>query len=170
MTISINTRLTFKNETDIRGRALLDLISFYIPEFSGHYYGFRSLGSHDITFPAVFVEPDGQSPKMITTAKWHIKWQFSIYWFFYNNSPEDIVSLTTSGQEALVKLFSNNALDDLQVSNPPSNKFKTYPGYWLTSEMKSVEISRTILNAIPNRSKYMRAGIMRLEVEDILLK
>ena len=170
MSKSVDTTLTVINETDLRARAILNLISTYIPGLTGRYYGFRSLGSNDLSFPCVMVEPDSQNPAMLTTGKYHLRFNFSIFWFVYDNNAADVVTLATSVGEALVKLFSNDALGDLQTSNPPTNRFKQYSGFWLTSEMTSVEISRTILNAYPNRAKYMRAGIMRLMVEDVVIK
>jgi hypothetical protein len=170
MSVTIATTLTVVNETDLRGQAILNLIKTYISGLSGRYYGFRSLGSNDLSFPAVMVEPDSQNPAMLTTGKYHLKFNFSIFWFVYDNSPENVITLCTSVEEAMIKLFSNDALGDLQTANPPTNRFKQYPGFWLTSEMTSVEISRTILNAYPNRARYMRAGILHLMVEDVVIK
>jgi hypothetical protein len=165
---TLNSQLTVKNETDVRGQAILDLIGQYIPGFVGRYYGYRSLGSHDLAFPAVMLEPDNQIPQMLTTGKYHLKFTYSIYWFFYDNSPDDIVTLADLGAENLIKLFSNNALDDLDTLH--TNQFKQYSGYWLTSEILDVSTSRTILIDKPNRPKLMRAGHMRIQIEDIVIK
>jgi hypothetical protein len=160
---------TVINEFDIRGLAIRDLIKTYVPGVSGVYYGFRPLGSNDLDYPCIHIEPLMQSPKMVTTGKFHIKWEFGLFFFVRDNDPEQVVTLATSLAESLVKLFSNNALGDLSTSF--SNKFKAYSGYWINSEMLNVEVSRSFVNATPdNQNRYMRAGLLRLEVEDVLLK
>ncbi len=158
--------ITVINETDRRGQRILDLIKQYIPGFVGHYYGFRTIGDNQISFPAIFVEPVSQTPKMVSTGKYFITWSYNIYFYVVDNNPEDVTTLISSGAEALVKLFSNNALGTL------SNEFKADNGFWLDSEFKSVELSSTFINAVPNDlsgQQYMRAGVARFIIEDQLL-
>lgn len=171
MSTTIPTQLTVVNETDIRGQALRDLIKSKM-NIQG-YYGFRSLGASDpaITFPCFMVEPKGQRPAMDRLGKYRKYWDFVIYIYVTENSPDAIISLCSFVGEALVKLLSNNALGDLGSGN--SNKFKTYPNpgggyYWLTSEMSTLEWSANYLNATPN-IKYMRAGVMRFTIEDVVI-
>ena len=91
-------------------------------------------------------------------------WQYNIYWYVVSNNSTDIVSLSTFCAEALIKLFSNDALGTI------SNQYKAHDGFWINSEMKSVELSQTYINAVPqNFGKYMRAGVMRFEVQDQFL-
>jgi hypothetical protein len=159
------------NDTDVRGKALLELIKQYI-QLSGFYYGFRSIGSEDIAMPCVMVEPRTKTTKMDRLGKYRIKITYFIYWFVTESNPEAIVALCDSLSETLEKLFSNNALNDLGTAN--SSKYKQYPNpsggyYWLTSEMSSIRWSGTYIDAVP-RGKYMRAGFMQFDVEDVVIK
>lgn len=171
MSTTIQTQLTVINETDIRGQALVALIKSKM-NIQG-YYGFRTLGANNdqITFPCFMVEPKGQRPTMDRLGKYRKYWDYVIYLYVTENSPEAIVSLCSFVGEALVKLLSNNALGDLGSGN--SNKFKTYPNpgggyYWLTSEMSNLDWSANYLNAAPN-IKYMRAGVMRFTIQDVVI-
>jgi hypothetical protein len=155
---------------------LLDLIKTYIPGFVGHYYGFRQIGDQQnpISFPAVFVEPTSEDLRMITTGKFQLKIVYNIWVFVVDNSPDDALTLITSGMEALGKLLSNNALGDIGSGN--SNKFKAYTDsnntvFWIDSEMTPIEISRSFVDAIPNsQARFMRVGMMRFEILDVVIK
>jgi hypothetical protein len=170
--VAINTSLTsVVNDTDVRGLALLDLIRQYI-QLSGYYYGFRSIGSEDIAMPCVMIEPRSKEAKMDRLGKYRIKISYDIYWFVTESNPEGIVTLCDSLSETLEKLFSNNALNDLGTAN--TSKYKQYPNpsggyYWLTSEMSSIRWSGTYIDAVP-RDKYMRAGMMKFDIEDVVIK
>jgi hypothetical protein len=168
---TIPTTLTVVNETKIRGEALRDLIKTHLG-IQG-YYGFRSIGAADppITFPCFMVEPKAQRPSMDRLGKYRKYWDYIIYVYVTENNPDAIISLCSFVGEALVKLLSNNALGDLGSGN--SNKFKTYANpnggyYWLDSEMTSLEWSANYLNAVPN-IKYMRAGVMRFTIQDVVI-
>ncbi len=163
--------LIVNNEFDVRGQALLGLIKAYIPGIRGRYYGFKPLGANDITFPAIFLEPSGQTFQMITLAKYEIKITFDLFFFVVENDPADCATLATSLAESLLKLLSNNATNDLGLANPPSNRFKAYPPYWNSSEIVGdVSISNAFQNANPNGPKLMRAGRMRFVIEDQIIK
>ena len=170
MSTTIQTQLTVVNETDIRGQALVALIKSKL-NIQG-YYGFRSLGAATppLTFPCFMVEPKGQRPTMDRLGKYRKQWDYIIYLYVTENSPEAIIGLCGFVGEALVKLLSNNALGDLNGAN--SSKFKQYPNpsggyYWLTSEMSSLEWSANYINATPD-IKYMRAGVLRFMIEDVV--
>lgn len=171
---SIPSSLTVKNETDIRGQALLALILQYIT-IQG-YYGFRSLGSSDIAFPCIMIDPIMQKAEMKRLGKYDITITYNVYFYLQESSPDAIVSQATFIGEALIKLFSNDALGDLQSANPPSNKFKQYPNpnggyYWLNSEMSELKWSTSYINATPdNQQTYMRAGLLTLTVMDTVIK
>ena len=167
-TIVPSSSMTVVNETDLRGQAILALIKQYVPGFTGTYYGFRPFGADDLSFPCVMVDVVNQKPKMVSTGKYHLKFTYDIWFFVIDSSPEDVVTLTTSGMEALIKLFSNNALGDLGTAN--SRQFKLYPGFWIDSEMLDAQISRSLLSPLPNKGKYMRAGWLRFEVQDVVIK
>lgn len=168
----IPTNLTsVVNDTDVRGRALLDLIRQYI-QIPGYYYGFRSIGAEDIAMPCVMVEPISKTTTMDRLGKYRIKITYNVYWFVIESNPEAIVSLCDELSEDIEKLLSNNALNDLGTTN--TSKFKQYPNpsggyYWLTSEMTSIRWSGTYIDAVP-RGKYMRAGMMQFVIEDVVIK
>lgn len=167
---TVQTSLAVINETDVRGEALLALIRKYIT-FAGSYYGFRSLGANpDIRFPALFVEPKAQSVQMNTTGKYVIRITYAIYWYVIDNKAEDVVRYSSFIGEALIKLFSNNALGDLSTAF--TNQFATYSGFWLYAEPKEISWSVNYLEADPssNAARYMRSGRMLLEIMDEILK
>ena len=163
--------ITVTNEINVRGIALRDLIHTYIPGFSGCYYGFRSMGDNDLDYPCICIEPAMEDPKMVTLGKYQIYWTYNLFIFVRDNDPAGITTLIGSAVEALVKLFSNNALDDL--STDFTNKFKSYPPYWIDSEMNSIEISRMYINSTPdnpNQNRYLRAALMRFTIQDVVIK
>jgi hypothetical protein len=156
-TIIETNGMTVVNETDNRGRALMNIIDTFIPGFLQIYYGFRPFGQDTIQFPCAMVECSEQRPSMITTAKYECRWTFNIYFFVTEDNPESVVTLQGSAAEALIELFSNS-------------QKKAYPGYWVNSEMKAVLYSTSFINAKPTRQLYMRVGIIRLELIDVILK
>jgi hypothetical protein len=172
---SIVSALTVVNEADIRGQALLALMTANL-NVQG-YYGFRSLGaaSH-LVFPCIMVDPISERAVMARLGKYDIDITYNIYFYLQESSPDAIVTQATFIGETLIKLFSNNALGDLQNTNPPSNKYKQYPNpgggyYWLNSEMSDLKWSTSFLNATPdNQETYMRAGLMTFVVKDTVIK
>lgn len=167
--INVPTTLTVVNDVDVRGQAMVALIKQYIG-IQG-YYGFRSIGASEpsITLPCFMVDPKGERDKMVKLGKYRKQWDYSIYFYVSESSPDAIVTLASFVGEALVKLFSNNALGDLNGAN--TAKFKQYPNpgggyYWLNSEMTTLDWSSTFLSGAQQGQKYMRAGIMRLTIED----
>lgn len=176
MAKTISTTLTVKNYIDDKAQAILSLIATYIPGFVGRYYGFRQIGSQEkpVSFPAIFLEPLSEDARMITTGKFELKIVYTLWFFVLDNSPEDALTLITSAAEALTKLFSNNALGDLGSGN--TNKFKAYTDgngtvQWIDSEMTPVDISRSFVDAVPNsQARFMRAGSMRFEIQDVVIK
>jgi len=157
-TIDLAAGFTVTNETDKRGQALLALIATNIPGFRTRYYGFRPFGQQDtIAFPAVMVECNSQAPGMPTTGKYLCVWQYSIYFYVTEDNPNAVVTLQSSAAEAIIELFSNA-------------HFKANSGYWTNSEMKGVLLSTSFENARPARQRYMRVGVVRLELQDFLIK
>ncbi len=173
---AVSSSLTYVNETDIRGRALLDLILQYASTDGAYnlsgYYGFRPMGAAEpnVVFPCVMIDPQSTDAKMDRLGKYRLTIAYNIYFYCIESSPEAVVSLADSIGEYLMKLFSNNALAD------GTPKFKQYPNgsggyYWLDSEMTPVTWSTTFTNAEPsNQQNYMRAGIMKFTITDIILK
>ena len=83
---SIISQLTVVNETDIRGQALLALITSNI-QMQG-YYGFRPLGSNDIVFPCVMIDPINQKAEMKRLGKYDITIIYNIYFYLQESSPD----------------------------------------------------------------------------------
>lgn len=156
---------TFVNEIDKRGLAIVDLITTYITGVQA-YYGFRPIGANDLTFPCVFVDPTVVDVPMVSTGKTTMKFTFDLYFYVIDNNPADVVTLCSSLAWELIKLFSNNALGDVGSGN--TNQFKNYSGYWIYADTKSVQLSRTMANPVANPTgDFIRAGVMRLELEDV---
>lgn len=166
--ISIETSLNVIDETSTRGHELIRLIQDKIGFLKGGYYGHRPIGADDIQFPCVMVEPTRTTAEMYTTAKFDLHWMFSIYYYILEDNRDALVSQQAEVMEALIKLFSNNALDDIGSGN--SNKYKTNPGFWLSSEMRDMQYSSTFAWARNDRAKWARAGLMTIELWDRLLK
>lgn len=170
--VTIPTHLTsVVDDTSTAMYALRDLINQYI-SFPGQYIGVRSLGAENIVFPCFMVEPMQKISKMDRLGKYRIHMTFVIYFYVVESNPEAIIQLCNSVGETMEKLFSNNALNDLNGAN--TSKFKQYPNpsggyYWLNSEMTSLRWSRTYVNAVPN-TRFMRAGVMTLDMENVVIK
>ena len=174
MSVSINTSLTVINETDVRGEAMLALIKNYIT-FPNAFYGFKSIGVHkdELRFPVLFVEPKSMKAAMESMGKFKMKWTYAIYWYVRDNKAQDVISQSTFIAQALVKLFSNDALGDLQTTG--TKKFKQYPNpsggyYWLDSEMTAIDWSVNYLDPeVAPRLRYERAGRMMVDIMDIII-
>ena len=151
---------------------MLALITQYI-SFPSSYYGFRSIGSNpELTFPVLFVEPKSQIPELVSTVKYRMKWMFGIYWYVRESRSQDAVTNASLIGEQLKKLFSNNALGDIN-SGTPTKRFRQYANpsggmYWLDSEMKEIRWSTNYLDADPQGMRYERAGRMMIEIMDII--
>ena len=175
--LTIPTSLTVINETDVRGKALLALIMANV-SVAG-FYGFRSIGVQNpmslVSFPCVMVDPAWQTAVMERLGKYTIKIGYNLYFYLQDSDPDSIVTQATDIGEALIKLFSNDALGDLG-SPGQTNKFKTYPNpaggyFWLNSDMGKLTWSTSYLNATPdNQQTYMRAGLLPFEIQDVVLK
>jgi hypothetical protein len=165
----IETKLTSVNyRLDTVGQAIYDLIKNYIYGLCGGDYGFRAIGLYDPAFPAVFVEPISEKAEMESTQKFRDVLSFMIYVFVIDNNPEDTLTLCTSVGSQLVKLFSNNALNDLDTTF--TNKFKAYDPYWINAEMGPYQVGAYFKNPVQSSSvKYMRVGKMQLDVENVVV-
>lgn len=167
----IITKLNVVNETDVRGRALRDLISSYIM-FPRTYYGFRSEGSHPgIQYPSLFVEPKAQKPKMVSTGHLHIDWTYAIYWYCRDNDAETVVSQSAFIAQCLIKLFSFDALDD--ISSAQTRQFQQYANpaggyYWLDSEIQDVRFGTTFLDPKASGMRFERAARMLFNIQDVI--
>ena len=162
-TITVNG-ITPTTDIETKGQAIITLVKTYIPGLVGRYYGYQNIGRKDISFPAFFVEPMNVDFKMVTTGKYHLFIIYMLEWYIVDNNSSDAVTLCTYAADALKKLFSNNALGNL------NNQFKAYDPYWIDSEMMSIEIGRSLRNPTPqSNDKYLRAGRMRFQVQDVFV-
>lgn len=164
MSVSIETTLNVTNETGVRAQALADLVKQYVGEIKAAYMGHRPIGKDDLTFPCVMVDVVNAKAVMVTTGKYTCHWTVKLYYYIVSSNRDDLLVKQTEVMEALIKLFSNNALSD------GTNRFKTYPGYWLDSEMLSMEYSGTFAWEKPDRADFARAGLLTLELMDVIVK
>lgn len=158
------------NETRVRGEAMAALIHQYLNLQT--YYPFRPIGDDPtIIFPHVSVDPRSQEPDLATTGKYHLKLDYAIRWYAFDNSAEDLTDLVSSIGENLVKLFSNNALNDLDTAAPPSHKFASYDPFWTFVTQFPWQQTPLLPNVIAGRNeKYMRVGRMPIQIEAWVIK
>jgi hypothetical protein len=156
----LNTSLNYVNETDLRGRALAALIKQYLNLDTD--YGQLLLTTPNLRFPHIFVDPRGGQDVILETTggKYELSITYMITWFVIDNSPQDVVSLCTSIEEALIKLLSVNALDDQATAH--TQQFCVYSPYWLYSEMGKTLPTPTFPNPLSanDTESWMRAGRM----------
>lgn len=168
---TIKTSLTISNATDDRGRQIVDLLKQYVNGFNV-YYGFKNFGDNteDIAFPAVFVDPS-ETPDMIkTTGKTMVERTFDIVFVVIDNDLSDCLTLSTSGMEAILKLFSNNALGD--YSGAHTQRFMNNNPFWAYSEIRMAKLMKPFLNPGPSdkESRWCRVGWVKFWTQDLKLK
>ena len=169
----VNTTLTVVNDTDVRGKAMRDLICQYITFPQKGNYGFRAEGPNPwIQYPSLFVEPKGL-PKIeqVSLGHYDIKWTYAIYWYCRDNEAEQVVSQSAFIGQALIKLFSFNALDDLGAAS--TRQYQQYPNpsggyYWLDSDMLSVDFGTIFLDPKASGMRFERAARMMFQIHDVI--
>lgn len=165
----------FQNEAYDRLVEIKRLTNLHAPDLQV-YFGVRPLfaTAQGITFPCVFLdlEPtDSLRQDMIGTAKTIVKFKVKLHFFVFQQSREDLLQRVLTIAEFYKKLFSNNALGDLQGGNPPSNKYIVDNGFWEKATILGIRIGKPFLS--PTQSKaggFGRGGEMVLELEDRLIK
>lgn len=168
---AINTNLVgVIDETSVRGQAMAALIHQYLGLQT--YYPFRPVGDDQtIEYPCVMVDPRNQNPELANMGEYHVKLDYSLRWYVLDNNPTDCGLLCSYIGESLVKLFSNNALNDLATAAPPSHKFCDYDPFWTDVTMMPWQQSPLFPNVINGRSeKYMRVGRMQIQIETWVIK
>lgn len=164
----INTQLDTTNYVDSVAQAIITLLQ---TNFNGikAYYGHRPLGEKfwqtgqgQLSFPCFMVEPTRAKAVMPTTGKWDRKTTFNIFFYVLDQNPDKLVTIQTAYMEALVKLFSNNAKDDVATASPTYN-YKIYSGYWYDSTIEGMQYSPLIAWGDLN-AKWIRAGIFTVSV------
>ena len=168
MSVSIETTLNVTNEALKRTRALLDLITLNIGYIRNSYLGHRPIGTDDIAFPCVMIDVVDSKAMMYTTGKYDVSWTVNIYFYVVESNRDDLVKKQTEVMESLIKLLSNNALDDALTTH--TNQYKTYPGFWLDSEMTAIHYSGTFAWSRPDKAQWARAGLMTVELMDRVTK
>jgi hypothetical protein len=168
MSVSIDTTLNVVNEAGRRTRALLDLITSNIGFIRAGYLGHKPIGTDDLVFPCVMIDVVDSKAHMYTTGKYDVSWTINIYFYVVESNRDDLVTKQTETMEALIKLLSNKALDDALTTH--TNQYKTYPGYWLDSEMTSIHYSGTFAWTRPDKAQWARAGLMTVELMDRVTK
>lgn len=164
---TIASNIIVPNEPDIegRGRQIESLVKQYLPGFVTVDYGYKNIGRSQIAYPALFIDPMKVDYQMHSVGKTLLTITYFLQWFVTDNRSDDVLTLCESGMKSLMKLFSNNALEDISTTH--TAKFKANPGYWVDSNMSGTDISRALKNASPqNINTYVRVGQMKLTVID----
>jgi hypothetical protein len=165
------TTLTYEDITARMLTGLETLIKTYIPYFIAVYKGHRPIGSEDVKFPCVMIEPNRAEEELYSTGKTEHRATFTIYFYIANNSRDGLVTRQSEAMNALLKLFSNNALGDLETATP-THKFKrwftTGAEYWIDSEIRGPEYSPTFSFFLADKEQFCRAGRFVIELQDRL--
>jgi hypothetical protein len=158
-TIQVSSDLTSKvvNEFDYMAEEIINILSTKLVGMKG-YYGHRSFGAYDLTYPCFMVEPISQKAFMLTTGKYEVHLTFQIYFFVQETNLDSLVRLQTYTAESMIEVFTNAY-------------YKTHPPYWANSEMTEMYLSGNFRNATPqNSTVYMRAGKLTLDLLDVVIK
>lgn len=159
------------DETTVRGQAMTNLIKQYLTIPAN--YGLMNIGDMpNVVFPILFVEPSpGYSPSLVMMGKYEIELTYFIYWYVTDTNQQDIVSFCSSIGHNLEKLFSNNALNDLGTSSPPTHKFCQYDPYWREVSSFSFRCLPTFRNPLPKpTADWMRLGKGTVKIKDWIIR
>jgi hypothetical protein len=153
--------------------ALIALLQTYFPG-TKIYDGHRPLGEKfwqggqgQISFPCIMVETTDSGAIMVTTAKWDRSVNFTLFTYLTGNNPEALIQTQRLYADAFVKLFSNNALDDL-LSGSPTFQYRVYGSNWYDSKIKAITLSPIFRWAEQNM--FMRVIAFKLYVVTRLLE
>lgn len=159
------------NETAVRGEAMRALIKRYLNIDT--YYPFTPVGDNpQVRFPCILIQPLTQMPDLATTGKYHLQLSYAIFWYVLDNKASDAVQLSSDIMENLIKLFSNNALNDLSTANPPTHNFRAYEPYWTDSNWAArLRVRPPFKGAMAGHDEeYMVFGGGVLEIETWVIK
>jgi len=171
--------------TDGYATALAEIILEYAPGFGQILKGLRPFSAEDTPIPCVQIQSVESTKKIATNIKYLNHYIFDM-WFGVGDSTIDAThAMVTSGAEIFKKLFSNNALNDVNSASK-SNAFKVYNGFldgygsggfgaggfggtpeapWLDSQMTKVLTSIPFLRGKANGPKYYAVGNFQLTLE-----
>lgn len=162
----LNTTLTYIDYVELRGKALRDLIKQYLNLDTD--YGQLLLTAPNLRFPHIFVDPRGNDETKLSTTggKYEIDITYMITWFVVDNSPQDVTTMSSKIGEALKKLFSVNALDDMAGAH--TQKFCAYPNFWQYSTMGAIMMPPAFPNPLSGNDTeaWMRGARMPLTTID----
>ena len=118
--------------------------------------------------PGVAICPGALTMKSIGNAVFEHWYNFEFYFAVTANSTDACTLLATNALALLMKLYSNNALNDRQGTNPPSNQFAQFynggtagtpnPGGWIDSEIISGDPKKPFLLGRANAPKFCSVG------------
>lgn len=129
------------------------------------------IDQEDQNFPALYVEPDDVAPQMHTTYRFYLPIKMSALMFFVGDDREALAQLASQAVAGCMKLFSNNALGDLNTATP-STQWKSNPtllgglpdnAAWYDSDM-TFNYYRSGRLQIRNGERLIRAALLRLTV------
>lgn len=166
--LSIQTQLTgVSNQIDTLYNQIKLLFEQYLPGVPNTYRGVISIGSEELAFPCILVQPVDDAAVQISAGKLQDWYTFDIYWYVADGSWQAVVKQSSDVGEILKKLFSNNALNDLSSSS--SKKFQVNPGYWLDSKMSQIRYAPPLVFDRPNRPKYRTLGHFQLKLQTVII-
>jgi hypothetical protein len=168
MSTAIQNTLGATNYTLAKLWSIRDLIKTYILGVQ-IYQGIKSVGSEDMVFPCIMLQPVSNKTKMINSAKFDTSYTFDIYWWVGSQNSEDCVLRVTDMGEILQKLFSNNALGDLNGAH--TSQFMAYGSNWLDSKMTEIKYGPPLyLGDKPSRPKFAALGCFQITLQTVLIK
>jgi hypothetical protein len=119
-------------------------------------------------YPALYVEPEDLLPSMQTTHRFVLDGVLWAGMFFVGDDRERLVNLASQAVAGCLKLFGNNALDDLNTAGY-TTKWKSNPtilggitdnAAWYDSDMK-FNYSRSGRLGTRNGERLIRLALMR---------
>ncbi len=156
-----------QNTTDYLTEILLGLCKTYVPGLSTLYKGLRPISANDVNVPCVMIQPVGVDARMITTAKFQRLYTFDFWYVVGDSTVENTVIKAGDVAEIFMKLFSNNALNDLEAA--ATNKFKTNGTEWVDSEMTRIECSVPFELGRPTAPRFVALGNFQLRLQRVTL-
>lgn len=168
------TDLVYTDKTKQIMDGIESAIRSHIPFFIEVYKGHRPISTEDLKFPCVMIEPEIPAEGLNSTVKVKHVGTFTIYFYIANNGRDGLVRLQTEAMNALLKLFSNNALGDIQTATA-TQKFKRWYNpptepYWVDSEIRSPQYSPTFSFFLSDKEQFCRAGKFAIEMQDTFIR
>jgi hypothetical protein len=108
-------------------------------------------------WPFIIVQKNSKKPVMKTTQKYTTTYNFTLWWYFAGNDPKVLEQVQHEMGEAIEKLFSNNALGDLNTSTP-TKQFMQYGSLWYDTMLSSVDYSPLMQTQAIKNMNYVMAG------------